>query len=208
MAILIPLVRPARTGGVPGAIRRRPLRSLRQGSIWMLLSCAIAMGSLSDLQPQTPPPGEYEVKAAFLYNFAKFVEWPSTAFPGPDSPMIIGVLGEDPFGKELDLTVAGKLVQGRPLQVRRWRRIENVESCHILFFSSSERRAVPELLGRLQSAPVLTVGEQEQFIAQGGMISFLLEENRVRFDINNLSARNAGLKISSRLLALASHVWE
>ncbi|MBI2820275.1 MAG: YfiR family protein [Acidobacteria bacterium] len=208
MAILIPPVRPAHTGCVPGAIRRRPLRSLRHGSIWMLLSCAIAMGSLSDLQPQTPPPGEYEVKAAFLYNFAKFVEWPSTAFPAPDSPVIIGVLGEDPFGEALELTIAGKLVQGRPLQVQRGQRIENVESCHILFFSSSQRRPLPELLGQLRSLPVLTVGEEEKFIEQGGVIRFLLDDNRVRFDINNLSARKAGLKISSRLLALASHVWE
>jgi len=174
----------------------------------MLLSCAIAMGSLSDLQPQTPPPGEYEVKAAFLYNFAKFVEWPPGAFPDPNSPLIIGVVGEDPFGEALDFAVAGKLVQGRPLEVRRWRRFENVDSCHILLFSSSDRRTLPESLRQLGSLPVLTVGEPEEFIEAGGVLRFLLENNRVRFDINNLNAKKAGLKISSRLLALASHVWE
>lgn len=197
------------TGGLPDAKASRQRRSLPPGSAAiLLLYCAIAMGSVSDLQPQTPPRGEYEVKAAFLYNFAKFVEWPPTAFAGPDAPLIIGIVGEDPFGKTLDRTVSGKLVQGRPLQVRRWRRAGDVDSCQILYISPSERRALSSLLASLQSLPVLTVGEEEEFIEEGGMIGFRLKGNRVRFDINHLSAQKAGLRISSRLLALASHVWE
>jgi hypothetical protein len=173
-----------------------------------LLSCAVTAGSLSDLRTQNPPPGEYEVKAAFLFNFAKFVEWPPDAFSGPDSPLVIGVIGEDPFGETLERTVAGKQAQGRPMEVRRWRRVEAVETCHILFVGDSQSEGSRSLVGEMSQRPVLTVGESETFAGQGGIIRFVLESNRVRFEINHQSAIRAGLRISSRLLALASHVWE
>ena len=166
------------------------------------------MGRPADLRTQNPPPGEYEVKAAFLFNFAKFVEWPQSAFADANSPLIIGVLGDDPFGDVLERTVAGKLVQGRPLRVQRWKRLVEMRYCHILFVSPSERGELPEILERFQAAAVLTVSEEDGFDELGGMIHFLLQENKVRFAINNRAAKAAGLKISSRLLMLAVSVWD
>jgi len=173
-----------------------------------LVASVLATANPRDLEPQNPAPGENEVKAAFLYNFAKFVEWPTSAFPDANSPLIIAVVGEDPFGEVLDRTVAGKLVRGRPLQVRRWKRMEDSQSCNILFVSASERGSLPDILRRIHNSPVLTVGEWEGFDEQGGMIRFLLRDNRIQFEINNRSATESGLKISSRLLGLAVHVWE
>jgi hypothetical protein len=165
------------------------------------------MGHPSDLHPQNPPE-EYEVKAAFLYNFAKFVEWPEGTFPDANAPLVIGVLGEDPFGDVLDRTIAGKQVQGRPLRIRRWNKTHDVEGCQILFISSSEQGSMATILDKLRAAPLLTVSDADDFDKRGGIIHFVMQENRVRFEINNHGAQTAGLKISSRLLMLALRVWE
>ena len=194
---------------IAGKCRWRSTFAIRRGGVAVfLLTCAMAMGNLADLRTQNPPPGEYEVKAAFLYNFAKFVEWPQGAFADADSPLIIGVLGEDPFGEVLDRTVAGKLAQGRPLRIQRWKRLTEIRRCHILFVSTSERGALPELLETFQAAAVLTVSESDKFAERGGIVHFLLIGSKVRFEINDVSAKKAGLKISSRLLALATTIWE
>ncbi len=148
-------------------------------------------------------PTEYDVKAAFLFNFAKFVEWPSTPSASGNDPFTICTLGEDRFRGALDKIVEGKEWNGRPLSVRRLKNAQDARDCRILFISSSETARLPRIFESLQGASVLTVGETEGFTRKGGIINFTLEEDRVRFEINVNAARAAGLKISSRLLSLA-----
>ncbi len=148
---------------------------------------------------------EYAVKAAFLFNFTKFVEWPPAAYADERSPLKICVLGDDPFGKALQ-GVKGEEVGGRRLDLAHLDNDNHLEACHVLFVSRSERDRLPRILADLHGAPVLTVGDTPGFTDQGGMINFVLEGSKVRFDINQDAAERAGLKISSRLLALAKHV--
>lgn len=149
---------------------------------------------------------EYAVKAAFLYNFAKFVDWPADAFRSPRDPMVLCLLGEDPFGRELDRTVGGKTVLGRQLVVRRLETLTGVEECRILFVSSSEGPRFGQVLAAVADHAVLTVGEEEAFGRAGGIISFVVRQSRVRFQIDRAAAARAGLGISSQLLELAETV--
>jgi hypothetical protein len=148
-------------------------------------------------------PSEYQMKAAYLYNFAKFVEWPPAALPTTNSPIIIGVLGDDPFDGFLDSTVQHKTIDGHPLAIRRLKTAAEAKTCHVLFISSSEKKNWPEISAALAGASVLTVSENwDHFTAQGGMILLFMEGKRIYFEINNDAARKAGLKISSKLLLL------
>jgi hypothetical protein len=149
-------------------------------------------------------PLEYKVKAAFLLNFTKFVDWPAAAFAEPDSPFLICILGEDPFGQTLDQLVAGEVVNGRKVAVQRIRNSPAPKSCKVLFIGRSVGD-LPELLPSLGQG-LLTVGDREDFIGEGGMIAFVIENRRVRFDINQAAAENAGLKLSARLLNVARSV--
>jgi len=149
---------------------------------------------------------EYQIKAAFLLNFTQFVRWPATAFPGPASPLCIGVLGDDPFGSALEDTIRGESIQDHKICVRRARRVEDLVDCQVVFVSSSERGHVPEILAKINSRPVVTVGDVAGFARQGGTIDFYREQNKVRFEINPVSARQCGLKISSQLLGLGKIV--
>lgn len=151
---------------------------------------------------------EYQVKAVFLFNFAQFVEWPPTAFATAQTPLVIGVLGEDPFGPFLEETVQGEKIGGRELAVRRFRRIEEVDACHLLFIGGLSNDEQEEALAALRTRGTLTVGESESFIAQGGMIRFFTENNRIRLRINPDAAKRAGLTISSRLLRPAEIVGD
>jgi hypothetical protein len=148
------------------------------------------------------PLPEYPVKAAFLYHFAEFVEWPLSS-PLPPSTITIGVLGRDPFGGVLDKAVLAKMAAGRTFVVRRFAAAALLEPCEILFISSSEMSHLPEILARLQHAPVLTVGEADRFARRGGMIGFYSEDNRVRLEVNRAAAERAGFRFSSKLLAVA-----
>lgn len=147
--------------------------------------------------------GEYQLKAAFLYNFAKFVEWPPSAFSGDDAPLAICVYGEDPFGRSLEELVRNERIGNRALEVRRPESLSGLGECHILYVSRSERGRAGEVVSSLGEARVLTVGESESFLHSGGMIGFFLEENKVRFQVNLPAAERSRLKISSKLLRLA-----
>ena len=147
---------------------------------------------------------EYDVKAAFLYNFTKFVDWPSSAFPDPNS-LRICVLGEDPFGKSLR-SVAGEQVGGHKLIVTQTDAISKPAGCQVLFISHSEREKLPQILAAVKDAPVLTVGDTNGFADHGVIINFVLEGSKVRFEINTESADRAGIKISSKLLQLAKRI--
>jgi hypothetical protein len=167
----------------------------------LLLAAAASAGAdaRSDL--------EYQVKAAFLFNFAKFVEWPADAFAGPRDPVAICVVGKDPFGESLDSVVRGETVSGRPLVVRRTRQALEARGCQVVFLPQSERGHQDEILSSVEGASILTVGEDDGFLTGGGIIRFVLEENRVRFEINLAAAEANGLKLSSRLLRLARSVY-
>jgi len=149
---------------------------------------------------------EYEVKAVFLCKFAQFVEWPATAFADTNSPIVIGVLGDDPFGKTLDEAVKGESPQNRKLIVKRSRRLEDLSPCHILFISKSEKSRVSQIVKSVSGSGTLTVGETDQFARAGGAIGFISEAKKVRFEINGTIARSEGLKISAQLLKLAKLV--
>lgn len=169
------------------------------------IACAL-LGAALGAQGQEAPPTEYQVKAAFLYNFGRFVEWPQSAAPA--SAFTICVLGKDPFGKALDKLIQGKSLQGRKLAARRLERVEDAGDCRILFISPSEDARLTQILAGLRGRSVLTVGEAKRFAERGGMINFRLEAGRVRFEINPEAAAQAGLTISSQLLRLATIVHQ
>lgn len=193
-----------------GDLRVRLESPARRGAclakpLMLLLASALLTVGVSALG-RAQSPTEYEVKAVFLYNFAKFVEWPGVAGDAPNEPFVIGILGEDPFGKVLDETLRGKTVNGRTVVIARLLRAKDARGCHIVFISGSESRHLHSIFESLQGSNVLTVGETEGFARQGGAINFTLEESRVRFEINIEAAQRAGLKISSKLLSLAKIV--
>ena len=148
---------------------------------------------------------EYQVKAAFLYTFAKFVEWPPQAFSSPSAEIAICVLGDDPFGNLLDDAVRGKTVEGRPLAVYRLTDLPTGHECKILFIATSERRRMPSLLASVPPG-LLTVGDTAEFAAQGGVIGLRLDGERIRLSVNLTAAEKAKVRISSRLLSLATIV--
>jgi hypothetical protein len=149
---------------------------------------------------------EYFVKAAFLCNFARFVEWAPDAFRTPEEPLAICVLGQDPFGAAMDDVVAGKSVQGRRFHVRRLSDARQTGRCQILFVSSSESKRSVSVLAAATPRGVLTVGEAGTATAEGMVITFTLSGGKVRFEINMAAAEGAGLRLSSKLLSLATVV--
>jgi hypothetical protein len=151
-------------------------------------------------------PSEYQVKAVFLFNFSRFVEWPASAFAAPDSPFVVGVFGHDPFGTDLDAVVKGESVNGRPLVVRRVRDAAEAAQCQILFIHQSEEQRLNELLSALDRHSTLTVSDLPGGAQHGVMIRLVTEGGRVRMRIDIESARAAALVISSNLLRSAEIV--
>lgn len=150
---------------------------------------------------------EYLIKAAFLYNFAKFTEWPAAAFATADTPLAICVLGEDSFGAALD-AIDGKEIKGRTVAVQRLADTTEAEACHVIFISASEQTRLAEILESLRDLPVLTVAEMPEFARTGGIINLKTnKEDRIRFDINVGRAQQAGLRVSSKLLNLAEDTY-
>jgi hypothetical protein len=147
--------------------------------------------------------GEYQVKAAFLFNFAKFVDWPSRKFTEADSPLIIGIVGSDPFGGLLEEQVQDQHINDRTVIVRHIASMEELRKCHIVFICRSELERLGPILSEVRGDNVLTVGETDKFISRGGMINFVMVGGSVHFQINDSAARHAGLKISSKLASLA-----
>jgi hypothetical protein len=152
-------------------------------------------------------PGEYQVKAAFIYHFIRFVEWPDKIVSHNSSPFNICILGEDPFGNSFNL-LRGETVNNSNLTVKRIRTIQNPDECKIVFIGRSEAERLPYILKVLKGLNVLTIGDTAGFARQGVIINFHMEENKVRFNINIDAARRSGLKISSKLLNLATIVHD
>ncbi|MGV3772560.1 MAG: YfiR family protein [Verrucomicrobiales bacterium] len=155
---------------------------------------------MADLPEQRP---EYEIKAAFLYKFTAFTQWPSGTFPTKNSPFTIAIIGEDPFGTELDKIAQSETVNGRKIQLVRVEKDGAVPHCQILFISNSERKRVEEILGSIKGKAILTVSDMEPFCSKGGCIRFVRENKKVRLRINPTAAKQAGLRIRSELLAIA-----
>jgi hypothetical protein len=147
--------------------------------------------------------GEYELKAAILFNLTRFVEWPPSAFADPQASIVLCILGRDPFGSSLTSIVSKQTVNGRPVRIRHPQNGMEVRGCHVLYISSSERKTSAQIFSTLKGSWVLTVGDMTQFAAHGGIIQFSLEDQHVRFDINLGAAERANLKISAKLLSLS-----
>jgi hypothetical protein len=167
--------------------------------VWAVLSAA------PGAQAQTPVDREYQIKAAFLYNFVKFVDWPSEVLPDASDTISICVLREDPVYEALE-TIKGKAVKGRRLTIRRVDTAKELESCQVAFFGLSEQKRLPQVMRSLQGSSVLTVVEVDRFALFGGIINLVVENNKVRFEINVDRAERARLKLGSQLLSLAKVV--
>jgi len=148
---------------------------------------------------------EYEVKATFLYNFAKFVDWPAQAVPGSGAAFTICLAG-DPFEGALDRIIQGELLDGKPLMARRITASDDVQGCQIIYVAASEASRSRDIINAAANAPILTVGEADDFIDDGGMVRFVKTGGRIHFQINPDAAQRVSLKVSSRLLRLADIV--
>jgi hypothetical protein len=166
-----------------------------------IFSCAGASSRAQEISK------EYQVKAVFLFNFTHFVAWPTNSFSSTNSPLTIGVLGDDPFGDFLAATVRGENVNGHPLKIEHFRRVQDAKACQVLFISRSENGNMEKILSSLKGSDVLTVSDAGNFSEKGGIIGFLTTpQNKIHFIINMNAAKNAGLTISSKLLRLADIV--
>ena len=167
------------------------------------MAFAVALAGNCNLSAQTPKITEYQVKAAYLANFGRFVEWPGDAAVAKSESFNICVLGRDPFGADLDAALAGETIGGAHMLAKRISRPQDAVDCRILFISSSEVSQWKEISAALKALSVLTVSDMPEFARRGGIIQFLLDGNRVRFDINLAATERVGVKLSSELLKLA-----
>jgi hypothetical protein len=179
-------------------------KSMRALSLGFFLAVGPSAASPTHGDPAVT--NEYTVKAAFLFHFSQFVEWPASTVPSPNSPLTYCTVGDDPFLGELDETLKGKSVGNHALAVLHLTARDPIDGCQILFIRSSEKKSFSEVSTKAERYSILTVGESEHFTRDGGMIGFFLENNRVRFDINLDATKRANLKVSSRLLLLARNV--
>ncbi len=169
----------------------------------ILAVTAVLLAAPACWSAETPGPSEYQVKAAILCNLAKYVDWPASSFPQTNSPLVIGVLGEDNFGDGFRRMVQDKTINGRKLLLKRMTWGEDVKNAHLLFISVSEKKRLPDILEKLRGASILTVGESESFTQLGGIINLATKDHRIRPQVNLPAAERAHLKISSKLLSIS-----
>jgi hypothetical protein len=187
-------------------------RAYRFSFSWAALTLAWGASTIAARAQTVDPIKAAQVKAAYLYNFAKFTKWPDEAFPDASAPVVIGVLGADPFGETLDKTVEGKTVENRKFLVKRLPpRSEDdrtaLRGCHILYISESLQSRWGSILQLLGDAPVLVVGESDEFAAAGGMLSFVLSAGNIVFHLNRDAVKRSKLQLSSKLMKLAKVVY-
>jgi len=168
----------------------------RTALVFAIATCAVSGSAQAQVL------NEYEAKAAFLFNFVKFVEWPSQSFADANSPLIIGVVGDDSSSAVIDRIISGKTANGKRLVVKRFSNFRALTQCHIVFVRSSERDRIRQTLAAAGEG-ALTVGETERFAESGGMINLIIVDGRLELEINQSTAERAGLKISAKLLNLA-----
>jgi hypothetical protein len=171
----------------------------------IIVGALLSVIGLALIQPWTAlaqSTSEYDLKAAFLYNFSSFVEWPAEAF-SENSEFVIGILGEDPFGAAIERTVKGKKIRGLPVTVKRFATIKDFSGANCLFISRSESGSIASIAAMVRSKPVLTVGDFPGFLSHGVVINFVVRNSKIHFEVNNETAKRANLLISSKLLNLA-----
>ncbi len=194
---------PGHLHGQPSGIRRvsarrsLPALLMAMAVLWALFPARIQAEAASK---------EYQVKAAFLFNFCRFVEWPATAFPGPAAPIVIGVIGEDPFGTALDDIVRDEKVRNRSLVVRHDLKVEEISLCQLLYIAKPAKERLADILSAAAPLAVLMVSDIDQFAHRGGMIGFYLEGKKIRFEINAALAQQRNLKLNAQLLSLGKIV--
>ena len=171
-----------------------------------MVALACALVRPASMRGQASKPTEYEVKAAYLYNFGRFVEWPAAVTQTQSDSFSICVLGQDPFGPSLNAVLADETIAGKNVVARQISTPTDAVNCRVLFISSSESARLKQIFAALGDASVLTVSDLPQFTQRGGMVQFILEGSRVRFEVNLATARHAGLKLSSELLKVAVNV--
>jgi YfiR/HmsC-like len=172
----------------------------------MIATTAFVIGNTLVAPAQTAKPAEYEVKAAYLYNFGKFVEWPSRGGAAQASSFEICLLGSDPFGPVLRATLSDEKISGKTVSVKRLQSAADAPGCRVLFIGASEEHQLMQVLAALEGSTTLTVSDMPEFLRRGGMIQFVLDGKKVRFEINLATAQRAGLTLSSELLKLAVSV--
>ncbi len=175
-------------------------------SFLLAVSMGICFGTLSRARGQSGGSSEYDVKAAFLFHFAQFVEWPPETFKDASTPLTYCTIGEDPFHGALEQSLSGKTIEARPLRVAHFKQPQEIQGCQVLFVGAGETKRLGAALAGVSGNGVLLVGETEHFVEEGGIIGFCLEQNKIRFEINLEAAERAKLKISAKLLALAKTV--
>lgn len=173
-----------------------------------LLLCSALLGSSLAVQAQISSSEEYRLKFAFLYNFAKFVDWPADAFSSPQAPLNICIIGTDPFDSDLEQQVADRSVNGHPYMTRTARASDDLGACHLIFLPAASDRSLPAILKQAAASGAITVGESAGFARRGGTVNFVLEGTRLRFEVNLEASQRARSRISSRLLSLARIVRE
>lgn len=174
--------------------------------LWVSLMCATLAFPCAAQMSDSSDSSEYLIKAGFIYNFANLMQWPVNTFPNPESPIVIGILGTDTSGGILDEVLAGKRVNGRAFAVKHLKRGMDLKGCNIVFVSASESAHMDEILHLLRNLPILTIGETPSFALHGGIINFIVVDDKIRFEVNVEAAKQADISISSRLLALAKIV--
>ncbi len=173
---------------------------LRKILVVLLAAIAIALPRSSFAQTGVP---ESHVKAVFLFNFTQFTEWPEGSFADGNAPLVIGILGSDPFDRYLEETVKGERVQGRQIVIHHYKTVAEVKSCHLLYISEKDPEKVIEILGALNKPKMLTVSDCRNFTRLGGMIGFIRKNNKIKLQANPTVAKSAGLTISSKLLRVS-----
>lgn len=164
---------------------------------------AVLMATSASFGAPAAPPNEYALKSVFLYNFCHFIEWPESAFSSPNEPLIIGIVGDDPFGSLLKEAVQGESYHNHPIAIEHYRGPKDIKHCHLLFVSRSESSRLDAILSAVASQSVATVGETDDFLNHGGMISLPTDRNRVHLKVNPTAMRAANLSVSSKLLRVA-----
>jgi hypothetical protein len=187
------------------AFGRRRWTSLSQRIAWLCGFVLLGFATPA-VAADSAPSAEYQLKAVFLFNFAQFVEWPAQAYRDAKAPLVIGVLGVDPFGSFLDQLVRGEKVGDRPLVVRRFHRVDDITDCQILFISRSEAATLDQIIGRLKGRSLLTVSDVDTFTRLGGIVRFVTENGKIRLRINLEVAKECELTISSKVLRPATIV--
>jgi len=180
----------------------------KSGYAWLalLLIAVLAVWTPTHAESDALVSKEYQIKAAFLYNIPKFVEWPATSFATASDPIVIGLFGNSPFGNQLEIIVKDRKINGRDIVVKHITKVDDVKTLHVLFLSAADDQQFATIKAVIQNSPVLMVGESTKFADAGGTVDFVLVGDKVRFEINMAAAERAGLKISSQLQKLATTI--